>query len=816
MRGTILAGVMALILVLLWVACAPDNDRDGAVSATGDENDEKAEPTPTDDSQLPPGPIGNTGQYVLPNGRLVEPAGVGEIVDKFAIDLAVSPDGATLVVGSAGVDRVNLLDTATMTIKQVLETNNVFSGALWNAAGDKFWVAGGGSQIVYEYDYVGGIATETKRITVHNYPSGLALSPDESLLYVPCMMGKRLAVVDLAQGREVDSIDAHLYSLDVKITSDGRRAFVSNTGRNLVTVINLQTRQPLTDIEVGDNPEGLAISADDQTLYVANSDSDTVSVIDIGTSSVTAEWPIYADPAEALGASPVSLAVDQAGERLYVVCSGTNEIAVLSAVDGEVLGRIPTGWYATNVRLDEARGVLYYTSGKGYGSYEMGLWQNWRSTVHALDIPDATALAEWTQQQEYCLNWSRNFYDLQNIDSPIPTEYGQASAQIKHVIFIMKENKTYDQVFGDLEGTRRDPSLLNFGENITPNQHALARAFTVCDNLFVEGDTSVLGHLWGTFGMLNDTTEKRFITGDLYPLPDIDPTSRTPNGTIFQRLLDAGIEFRSYGQVIGFMEDFDRYAPYIDLKYGFWNQGVSDEVKADEIIREWELGIFPPFIYISLPNDHTYGSSSGKPTAQYLMGDNDAGLGKLIQWLSNSEHWEDTIVFVTEDDPQSGADHIDPHRTIGLVIGPYAKHGHVSSTLYSMSSIWHTIELILGLQPGSKYSQYASPMYDCFTTTPDLTKYTKIDNPIPFDINPKGLPFQEYCDNANFAVPDQVPRMAEVLWALTRPGEPFPFDQSLSGLSEEEEEEEEEASEYIEAVNRARAWAQAHGIEVNW
>lgn len=803
--------MMVALFGLLFGACT-DDDNGPATDSAGVNQEQDSEPTPEPNALLHPGPIGD-GRYVLPNGRMVEPAGTGLIVDKFAIDLAVSPDGATLVVVSAGFDRVRLIDTATMTSLQELEVGQAMSGAVWNKAGTRFWVSGGGSHVVYEYEFVGGVATETRRITVHNYPNGLALSPNEKYLYVACLQGKRLAIVNLQTGRESGSIDAHLYSYDVKISSDGKYAFVSDTGRALVSVLDLDNQTILADIEVGANPEGLALSSDDSTLYVANSDSDTVSVIDVEAREVAQTWPIYPDETQTYGASPVAIAVNRAGTRVYVACSGANEITVFNAGNGEILGRIPTGWYATNLRLDEERGVLYYTSGKGYGSYLMGLYDNWRSTVHVLDIPDAEQLAEYTDQQEAALNWSVDFFDLQGVESPIPLEYGQASAQIKHVIFILKENKTYDQILGDLEGTEHDPNLVNFGWDNTPNHHYLAETFTNCDNMFVEGDTSVLGHLWGTFGILNDHAEKAFIAGDSYPLPDLDPSTRPQNGTIFERLLDNGIEFRSYGQIIGFISDFDRFGPYIDFKYGFWNIAVSDEVKVKEILREWELGIFPPFIYISLPADHTYGSDPGQPSPQWQVGDNDAALGTLIDWLSNSEYWDSTAVFVTEDDPQSGADHVDPHRTIGFVISPWARHGHVSSVLYSMSSIWHTIELILGLPPSSKYSRYAAPMYDCFTMEPNTDPYEAVPNPIPFSINPKGLPFADYCAHANFSVPDQVPRMGEVLWALTRPGEPFPFGQSLSGQGEADEDAE-EAQEYLEAIAQAEAWAAARGIKV--
>jgi YVTN family beta-propeller protein len=806
MRNAICLMIIFTLATLAAIGCERAAEENTTQLAAA--QDEKAEPTPEPEAFFRPGPL-DADRWVLPNGRMIWPAGVMEQVNKLPIDVCVSPDGQTLVAPSAWMDRVQVIDTATMTTVQDIGTNQIFSGCVWNAAGDRFWVGGGGTHVVYEYAYTGGVAAESRRIGVLNYPSGLALSPDESSLYVSCLHGKRLAVVDLLSGNEVDSIPAHLYSLDVKITSDGALGFVSNVGSASVSVMDLGDREAIGEIAVGKNPEGMAISHDDQTLYVANSDGDTVSVIDIDTLAVVDTWPIYSEGLVKLGVSPVAVETDLTGDRVYVLCAGTNEVTVFDAANGNVLGRIPTGWYPTNLRLSPDGEVLYFASGKGLGSYGLGMWSNWRATVHALDIPDTTELAALTDRHTEALNWSLDFFDLADAESPIPFEYGQPSEQIKHVIFIVKENRTYDQIFGGLEGTERDPSLLQFGEDVAPNHYALAREFVVGDNFFVEGDTSVLGHLWATFGLLNDHAEKRHITGDNYPLPDIDPTTRPANGTIFERVLDAGIEFRSYGQIIGFMEDFDRYAPYIDMKYGFWNMGVDDVVKADEIIREWEAGIFPPFIYISLPNDHTYGSSSGAPSPDYMFADNDAALGKLVEWVSNSEHWGDTAFFVTEDDPQAGQDHIDPHRTVCLVVSSWAKRDHVSSVLYTMSSMWHTMELILGLEPGSMYNQYAAPMYDAFTMTQDTTPYTHFPNPVPFEINEKGLPMQDYCDGAVFDAPDQVSRMGEVLWAMMKPDRPFPHDLSLSGY---EDPEEEELADYYKAVEQVRQYAVTHGL----
>lgn len=363
----------------------------------------------------------------------------------------------------------------------------------------------------------------------------------------------------------------------------------------------------------------------------------------------------------------------------------------------------------------------------------------------------------------------------------------------------MKENKTYDQVFGDLEGTEADPTHLTYGEAYTPNAHRLAQAFTSCDNYYSEADVSIQGHMWSVNMYANDYMEKAWAldSDHRYPLVNIEPAVTSRSGSIFRHLYDNGVTFRVYGQVLA-LGDIHDLAPYVNLKYGFWNLGVSDETKVGEIIREMEAGIWPQFLYISLPNNHTQGTDAGAPAMDYYVGDNDAALGKLIEYITHSEYWSETLIIVTEDDPQSGSDHVDKHRTMALVISPYAKRGYTSSVLYSMPAIWTTIEMIFGLPPMSIYEEYASPMYDCFTATPDLTPYDAVPNPTPLSYNPEDLPMSDYCATADWGAPDQVRRLGEVTWAVKHPGEPWPGDDSVDGYGEDEEEEEDEEMDGIQ------------------
>ncbi|HDH96914.1 MAG TPA: hypothetical protein ENF73_04200 [Proteobacteria bacterium] len=387
---------------------------------------------------------------------------------------------------------------------------------------------------------------------------------------------------------------------------------------------------------------------------------------------------------------------------------------------------------------------------------------------------------------------------------PVPFERGEPSKVIKHVVYIMKENKTFDQILGDLEGdVETDPDLVIFGEDITPNAHALARQFTLCDNFYSKAEVSVQGHMWGTAANCNDYVEKTFLHRKRPPAAGVEHAAKPEFGFIFHHLYRNNIPFRVYGQIVGIAGDLDIFAPFIDFKYGFWNLSVPDVVKAQEFIRELNAGIFPNFVYILLPNDHTEGSKPGAPTPRYMVADNDAALGMIVEAISKSPYWKETAIFVTEDDPQSGADHIDAHRTLMLVISPWAKRGYVSHVLYSMDSMWMTIELILGVGPMSKYDRYTAPMYDCFTTKPDFSTYKAIPNPLPYEENTGKEPFAEYCAGLDFDAPDQVPNMGEILWAIYRPGEPFPKEMSVDYEPDEDEvEETEEAELYKRAVER--------------
>ncbi|MDP8255920.1 MAG: alkaline phosphatase family protein [Candidatus Alcyoniella australis] len=772
----------------------------------------KEDPAPDPDAYLRPGYIGE-GSHLTYMGRVITPAGTTVSINRFPVSIALSPDGQTLIAGSTKFPAMTILSADPL---QVLDTDNQgipFYGATFNAAGDKFWQSMGASHKILEYTISGGVPAVSRSLEMIGYPAGMKLSADESVLWVAMNLANEVVAFDLASGTVIKYFITGNYPYDVVL--DNGKVYASNWGEESLTVADEASAAVIGEIPVGKAPEGMALDAANNRLYVTSADTDTITVIDTSEDTVIDTWDLHDQKSGTIGAMPNAAEVTADGSKLYVTEAGYNCVSVIDTAEGSILGRIPVGQYPNDLELDEQAAKLYVVNGKGTGSAGAGrVHRQWYGSVTAVDLPDSAQLAAYTQTVEQDYMWFDNLFDTQGAQSPIPFEFGQPSEQIKKVVFILKENRTYDQLLGDMTEGEGDPELCDFCD-VTPNHHKLTRTYALLDNYYVEADTSIIGHFWATAANCNDFAEKTWLSGGRVPASDMEHAATLERKTVFHNMLDNGIEFRAYGQIIGLATDLDRFAPYIDFKYSFWNMRTSDEnEKVEEIIREMEAGIFPPFVYIVLPNDHTYGSSSGSPTMDYMVGDNDAGLGKLIDYLSHRPDWNEIAVFVTEDDPQAGTDHIDPHRTIGMAISPWVKRGHVSSVFYTMSSIWMTIELILGVPPMSKWDEYAAPMYDLFTMDVDTTPYEYEPNPVAPAVNAKGLPMQEYCDNANWNAPDQVERLAEVTWLNKHPGEPFPYYYSVGWRYGEEGEEEEaqEARQYVQDAQRALEYARKHGL----
>ena len=628
-------------------------------------------------------------------------------------------------------------------------------------------------------------------------PAGMTLSPDEKLLYVATQFDSTLAIVDLSPGMTWGAEIGRAFlpgqgAYDVAVDEGSHTAFLSlwggltkGMGKYVDGVALVDVTNPKAPVAMAE-PIATGKASEAELLvggkvYIANADADTISVMDVATHAVQSS-PVGASML--LGSAPNNLAIDPgmggAPATLYVADAGENAAAVIDLATMKLRGHIPTAWYPTAVAV-LPDGALVIASAKGLGlgpsdvtpapAYMQGVLQllprpsdgdlaKWDPVVAAnLDRPAAT------QPAITCTGTERAF--------PLPPDPKGASP-IKHVFLIVRENKTYDSVLGDLAGSNGKKELVMFGEDVTPNLHALARAFTNLDNFYSNAEQSIQGHEWTTAGMANDYTEKGWLTtwgratrpygafaSGLY-----ERLGMPGANTIWKQLDAAGIAYHNYGEVVntaGALRLYDTSYPgvFFDLNRPDVNkiQYVIDTITDPGFAVE-------PFSYIGLPNDHTYGTTPGKLTPQSMVADNDEATGRFVDALSHSPLWATSLVIVIEDDPQDGGDHVEPHRSPCVVMSPWVKRGNVDSANRDVPSLYRTIEGVLGVGPMNQFDGHGAAMYEVFTTTPDYTPYTFIPRKVPVKMNAVDAPMAGESSAIDFSKPDQAP-LGRILWKAT-------------------------------------------------
>jgi YVTN family beta-propeller protein len=571
--------------------------------------------------------------------------------------------------------------------------------------------------------------------------------------------------------------------------------FIANAGS--VSVIDLGAGDVRKEITVELHPSALAVSPDQKYVVVANSGSDTLSVIDARTDQVVERIWARQDPGDPFGAQPNALAFDPTGRRLFV-CNGTqNAVAVIAFNPREkasgFLGLIPVGWFPGAVVFRPASQTLCVANIKGLGAIkrfapgeEVKLDSKaFYGAISLVPLPKGRELRGMTHDALRNLRYPRlleaKLLARPGLPArPVPERVGEQSV-FKHVIYIIKENRTYDQVLGDLPQGNGNPKLCTFGESITPNQHKIAREFVLLDNTYCSGVQSADGHQWTDSALANEYTERQLTSG--YPrsysggkgADAVDALSWASSGFIWDNVLAHGKTFRNYGEWmltgadwrdksrhkgepewLDFWHDYQHQGSETVLKSTpsieslrqlsdpnavGWDLRVPDVVRAAEFIRELRRfeaeGNFPELTLIFLPNDHTGGAREKYPRPRAQIADNDLALGQILEALSHSKFWPETCLFAIEDDAQAGWDHVSGYRTTCYVASPYTKRGETVSVQYNQISLLRTIELILGLPPMNQLDATATPMTDCFRPTPDLTPFTSAPNQVPLDeINP--------------------------------------------------------------------------------
>ncbi|MCX7944303.1 MAG: beta-propeller fold lactonase family protein [Deltaproteobacteria bacterium] len=700
---------------------------------------------------------------LLIDGRMITPIGKNITVNTFPMNVIEIPDKNWLVVSNGGrtLDGKKYLQVVDLGIGEVIHKYPLegkygnFLGLYLSKDNRTIYASGGANNnvLILKIDDQGSIH-RINSISLSGFIGHLVLSKDESKIYVAQHLGDKVAIIDnngTLQLRGSIRVGIHTnelpyaYPFWLQLSKDESRLYVSNWGDNTVSVVDLNLMSVIANINVGKNPEGIVMSPDGRFIYVANSDTDDISVIDTSKNQVTDVIKLNPEGVP-YGTSPTTMDITKDGRYIFVAEALLNSVSIIDTTNNQVLGRIPVGFYPVRVVVSNDNKRIFVLNAKGNGSSPNIKGEEADEilfgSVSIIEIEDIIKKLKSYSEIVYNNN-SRpsRYYEFpcENINSPVPINKNYKSP-IKHIIFIIKENKTFDQVFGDMEGVKTDPSLLMFGEMFTPNTHKLAREFAVFDNCYAESEVSVQGHIWLTSSTTNDYIERNWLIGDesrLF-LPGVEPASYPASEFFFHYLLKNRINFMVYGEAVGVMADLEglygrkpRFEKYVDRKWPggvIWNMSPKDEERANyfrDRLKEWEKNPerMPTFIFMLLPNDHTYGVSPGKLAPDSMVSDNDYALGLVIEYLSNSIFWKESVVFVVQDDPQSGSDHIDSHRTVCLAIGPYVKRGYVSSIQYSFPSFYKTFELILGLESLYQTDLRAAPMLDVFTNTPDFRPY---------------------------------------------------------------------------------------------
>jgi DNA-binding beta-propeller fold protein YncE/phospholipase C len=576
---------------------------------------------------------------------------------------------------------------------------------------------------------------------------------------------KRARAAELASQNDLNGVFPYACVLDTK----SGRVYVSLWGAATIAVVDLKTGQVMDRWPVGQHPCEMMLSRDGVRLFVANANDNTVTVLDTRTGLATDTLWATLFPNSPRGSTPNSLALSPDEKMLFVANANINAVAVFdvsSIGHGRSLGFIPTGWYPTSVRVTPDGRQLLIVNGKGNTALAnpkgpqpvLGLGRRkeeytgdmYKGTLDIVDLPSSSTFAQqmsaWTADVLKCtpLRPDAVVSATRPLGNPIPDKPGQP-CPITHCIYIIKENRTYDQVFGDMKEGNGDPKLCLFPEKVTPNLHKLAREFVLLDNFYADAEVSASGHEWTMGAIATDFVEKTWPinyghkgTKFPYPAEGLLPVAYPASGYLWDQALAAGVSYRSYGEFVqnGTGPDQPTHTRvknlegHFDPLYHSFDLGYSDLKRADRFIsdlNEFEnKGDMPRLQIVRLGNDHTHGVTLGTRTPAAYVAENDAAVGKVVDAVSHSKFWPTTAIFIIEDDSQNGPDHVDAHRTEALVISPYTKHGAVDSTLYSTTSMLRTMELILGLQPMTQFDAAASPMYNSFQAQPDAAAYVAL------------------------------------------------------------------------------------------
>jgi YVTN family beta-propeller protein len=781
----------------------------------------------------------------LPNGWHLSPAGRSFPLGDLPLNIAISASKKYMAVTNNGqsIQSIQLIDPKKETILHTVIVPKSWYGLKFSANEQFLYASGGNDNRILKYAVINNKLQLKDSIIlgkpwpVKISPAGLDIDDAAKIMYVVTKEDNSLYVINLADKKVIQTLDLGKQTYGCLLSPDKKELYISSWGGDKVLIYDTRQKKLVGDVAVGDNPNELLLNKKGSVLYVANANDNSVSVIDIRKRKVLEVLNAALYPNSPAGSTSNGLALSANESKLYVANADNNSLAVFDvSVPGRTKskGFIPVGWYPTNIKVIGSK--IFVSNGKGFSSFPNPDGPNpseprqnvvrhlgdtsgmvtagyigglMKGTMSVVDEPTDVNLAIYSKAVYTNSPFSkdREINSAGEAGNPIPMKVGEKSP-VKYVFYVIKENRTYDQVLGDVPEGNGDTSIVLFGERITPNQHKLVKEFVLLDNFYADGEVSADGHNWSTSAHATDYLEKNWVTsyggrGGTYPGEGQSETANPKKGFIWDYAKRAGLSYRTYGEfadggkanIPALVDHFCTYFPGYDLK-------TRDTVRFNAWKRDFDsllsINSVPQLNTIRLSNDHTEGLRLNSTTPFAHVADNDLAVGLFIEHLSNSPIWKESAVFIVEDDAQNGPDHVDAHRTTAYVAGPFVKRGYVDTTMYSTSSMLRTIELILGLPPMSQYDAAATPMFKSFTADANLAAFKSLPSNINLDDkNTATNATAKLSADIDLSKEDRVPDLlfSQIIWKAVK-GEdsemPAPRRSAFVNVADDDDDEEDD------------------------
>ncbi len=763
--------------------------------------------------------LSQSKKIMLPNSWTLQPAGRSMPLGDLPLNIAVSNSKKLIAVTNNGqsVQSIQLIDPATEKILDNIVVAKCWYGLKFSTDEKFLYASGGNDNWILKYGIENNklISKDTIILGKKGYPNispaGIEINDALKTMYVVTKENNSLYTIDLTTKKIVQVLKLEEAGYSCLLSKNKKELYISVWGAKKVAIYDIASQKISTEINVGENPNELLLSKNGKYLFVANAGDNSVSVISTSNKKVLEVLNAALYPNAPTGSATNGIALSENQKTLYIANADNNYLAVFDcSTPGNSIskGFIPTGWYPTNVKVIGKK--IFTSNGKGFSSfsnkkgpnpttktqkvtYQMGEVEKnankteyigglMKGTMSIIDEPNAKQLATYSKTVYNNTPYTKEKETVANgeVGNPIPMLVGDASP-IKYVFYIIKENRTYDQVLGDIKEGNGDTSLVLFGEKYTPNQHKLVKEFVLLDNFYVDGEVSADGHNWTMAANANDYLEKTWPTnyggrGGKYDSEGNRDIASPDRGFIWDYCKRANVSYRTYGEFAdGYKANIpileNHFCPY----YTSWDESIRDTTRFNQWRKEFDslykAGTVPQFNSLRFINDHTEGLRLGRPTPFAHVADNDWAVGLFVEYLSHHPIWKETAIFIVEDDAQNGPDHVDAHRSTAYVAGGFVKRNFVDHTMYSTSSMLRTMELILALPPMSQYDAAAEPMWRCFSSTYNATPFLAVPANISLDEkNIKNTASAKISATFDFSKEDRIPDLvfSEVIWKAVK------------------------------------------------